>query len=165
MVMSGRHWCQRFDMVVYCFVRTFAYRVDFYDMEVKRMDVESCLQDYMQNPKWNGKLFMQDEKTCYKDGFQDGVNSIDSQVKSLKKENKKLQKLLLQQQQLVRDLKCCGNCDRKENRGLCGYEEKCYSYIYIHQYLRPFFCDPVDLKEIEGYKDYWKPISLTGYDK
>jgi hypothetical protein len=82
-------------------------------------------------------------------------------AKAMQKENEQLRNELLQQQQLVRDLKCCGNCDRKENRGLCGYEDRCYSYIYIKQYLRPFFCDPVDLKEIEGYKDYWKPISCT----
>lgn len=82
-------------------------------------------------------------------------------AKAMQEENEQLRNELLQQQQLVRDLKCCGNCDRKENRGLCGYEDRCYSYIYIKQYLRPFFCDPVDLKEIEGYKDYWKPISYT----
>lgn len=84
-----------------------------------------------------------------------------SEYQKVKEENEQLRNELLQQQQLVRDLKCCGNCDRKENRGLCGYEDRCYSYIYTKQYLRPFFCDPVDLKEIEGYKDFWKPISCT----
>jgi hypothetical protein len=87
------------------------------------------------------------------------LKALKSLENEMQEENEQLRNELLQQQQLVRDLKCCGNCDRKENRGLCGYEDRCYSYIYIKQYLRPFFCDPVDLKEIEGYKDYWKPIS------
>lgn len=72
------------------------------------MDVESYLQDYMQNPKWDGKLFMQDEKTCYKDGFQDGVNSLDSQVKSLEEENRKLKAR-------IRTLMACWNCKHLEN--------------------------------------------------
>lgn len=81
--------------------------------------------------------------------------------KHLKKQNRLLRKQVLLQKQLVRDLKCCGNCDRHDNRGGCYYSKKCYTYIYIHQYLRPFFCAPVNLKDIEGYEDFWKPISCT----
>lgn len=70
--------------------------------------IEKSLQSYMENPKWNGKLFMQDEKTCYKDGFQDGVNSIDSQVKSLEEENRKLKAR-------IRMYMTCGYCKHLEN--------------------------------------------------
>ena len=64
-------------------------------------DIETLLQDYMNNPKWNGKLFMQDEKTCFKDGFLEGA-------KEVQEENKKLKTRL-------RTLMPCGYCKHSKN--------------------------------------------------
>lgn len=33
------------------------------------MNVDELLEQYMNEPKWKGKLFMDDEKTCYTDGL------------------------------------------------------------------------------------------------
>jgi len=35
---------------------------------------EKEFEEYKKEPKWNGKIFMQDEETCYKDGANDGYN-------------------------------------------------------------------------------------------
>lgn len=51
------------------------------------MSIEAILENYMNNPKWAGKIFMQDEKTCYKDGFNDGVESCQFKIMQLKKQN------------------------------------------------------------------------------
>ena len=39
------------------------------------MTAEDTFEEYKNNPKWQGKIFMQDEKTCYKDGFLDGLKA------------------------------------------------------------------------------------------
>lgn len=45
-----------------------------HDMDVINMD--ALLEDYMNNPKWAGKIFMQDEKTCYIDGLIAGAKEM-----------------------------------------------------------------------------------------
>lgn len=35
------------------------------------MNVNSMLENYMDYEKWKGKIFMEDEKTCYKDGVNE----------------------------------------------------------------------------------------------
>ena len=40
------------------------------------MDINKLLEDYLDRPKWAGKLFMKDEKTCYVDGLIDGAAEI-----------------------------------------------------------------------------------------
>lgn len=37
------------------------------------MNVDELLEQYMNDPKWKGKLFMDDEKTCYTDGLLIGL--------------------------------------------------------------------------------------------
>lgn len=36
---------------------------------------EESLTNYRRQPKWAGKMFMQDENTCYKDGFLAGLEA------------------------------------------------------------------------------------------
>lgn len=36
---------------------------------------EESLISYRKEPKWAGKMFMQDENTCYKDGFLAGLKA------------------------------------------------------------------------------------------
>lgn len=36
---------------------------------------EESLISYRKEPKWTGKIFMQDENTCYKDGFLAGLKA------------------------------------------------------------------------------------------
>ena len=50
------------------------------------MNIDALLEDYMNNPKWAGKIFMQDEKTCYIDGLIAGA-------KEMQKENEQLKQL------------------------------------------------------------------------
>ena len=53
---------------------------------MKEMNIDALLADYMKNPKWAGKIFMQDEKTCYIDGLIAGA-------KEMQKENEQLKQL------------------------------------------------------------------------
>lgn len=54
------------------------------------MSIEAILENYMNNPKWEGKIFMEDEKTCYKDGFNDGVDSCQLKIMQLKAQIEKM---------------------------------------------------------------------------
>ena len=38
---------------------------------------------YRKEPKWAGKMFMQDENTCYKDGFLAGLKAGKAEAKDL----------------------------------------------------------------------------------
>lgn len=49
------------------------------------MSIEAMLEKYMNNPKRKGKIFMEDEKICYKDGFNDGFNSCFEMIEQLAK--------------------------------------------------------------------------------
>ena len=53
------------------------------------MTAEKAFEEYKNNPKWQGKIFMQDEKTCFIDGFKIAVDK----------------------------LKCCGNCKHRRYMG------------------------------------------------
>lgn len=64
------------------------------------MNMDALLEDYMNNPKWAGKIFMQDEKTCYIDGLIAGA-------KAMQEENEQLK-------QQVEKMKCCANCKHGE---------------------------------------------------
>lgn len=35
---------------------------------------EKELEEYKNQPKWKGKIFMKDEETCFKDGLEFGYN-------------------------------------------------------------------------------------------
>ena len=59
------------------------------------MNIDALLEDYMKNPKWAGKIFMQDEKTCYIDGLIAGAKAM--------QENEQLKSQL-------EKMKCCRNC-------------------------------------------------------
>ena len=66
----------------------------------------------MNNPKWEGKIFMRDEKTCYKDGFNDGVESCQFKIMQLKAQ--------------IEKMKNCKNCEHYETTkdyGVC--RDKC----------------------------------------
>lgn len=71
------------------------------------MSIEAILENYMNNPKWEGKIFMEDEKTCYKDGFNDGVEScqlkimqLKAQIEGLEQENEQLKKDVIEIEKL-----------------------------------------------------------------
>lgn len=53
------------------------------DIGVEQMNIDALLEDYMNNPKWAGKIFMKDEKTCYIDGFNNGVSSYQFRITQL----------------------------------------------------------------------------------
>ena len=48
---------------------------------------ERELEEYKNQPKWKGKIFMKDEETCFKDGAEFGYNKAKEE---LKKENAEL---------------------------------------------------------------------------
>lgn len=48
------------------------------------MNIDALLEDYMNNPKWAGKIFMQDEKTCYIDGLIAGAKAMQEENEQLK---------------------------------------------------------------------------------
>lgn len=76
------------------------------------MNIDALLEDYMNNPKWAGKIFMQDEKTCYIDGFNNGVSSCQSRITQLT--------------QHIEKMKCCANCKYGE-QGEYDFFENCRS--------------------------------------
>lgn len=48
-------------------------------------EAEESLISYRKEPKWAGKMFMQDENTCYKDGFLAGLKAGKPQWHDLQK--------------------------------------------------------------------------------
>ena len=56
------------------------------------MNIEAILENYINNPKWEGKIFMEDEKTCYKDGFNEGVESCQFKIEQLKAQIERLKR-------------------------------------------------------------------------
>ena len=42
---------------------------------IAKEKAEESLISYKKEPKWAGKIFMQDENTCYKDGFLTGLKA------------------------------------------------------------------------------------------
>lgn len=53
---------------------------------------EESLINYRKEPKWAGKMFMQDENTCYKDGFLAGLKEGRQQWHDLRKDPNDLPK-------------------------------------------------------------------------
>ena len=43
-------------------------------MKTKYYSLKKILAEYKNQPKWKGKIFMKDEETCFKDGFELGYN-------------------------------------------------------------------------------------------
>ena len=54
------------------------------------MNIDALLEDYMKNPKWAGKIFMQDEKTCYIDGLIAGAKAMQEENEQLKAQIEKM---------------------------------------------------------------------------
>lgn len=106
------------------------------------MNIDALLEDYMNNPKWAGKIFMQDEKTCYIDGLIAGAkamreeneqlnhiqHSIELQKQKQEMECNKMSSTIIEElknknEQLkaqIEKMKCCQNCsyflDFQENK-------------------------------------------------
>ena len=89
------------------------------------MNMEALLEDYMNNPKWAGKIFMQDEKTCYIDGLIAGAKEMQKENEQLKSQIKKMQKCLIcihfkvynecsDNEYYACELKECNNLDKWE---------------------------------------------------
>lgn len=53
---------------------------------------EESLISYRKEPKWAGKMFMQDENTCYKDGFLAGLKASRPKWHDLRESPKDLPK-------------------------------------------------------------------------
>ena len=99
---------------------------------MKEMNIDALLADYMKHPKWAGKIFMQDEKTCYIDGLIAGAkamqeeneqlnhiqHSIELQKQKQEMECNKMSSTIIEElkkknEQLkaqIEKMKCCGNC-------------------------------------------------------
>lgn len=60
-------------------------------MTDEEMANESLIS-YRKEPKWAGKIFMQDENTCYKDGFLAGLKAGKPQWHDLRKDPNDLPK-------------------------------------------------------------------------
>lgn len=58
------------------------------------MNIDALLEDYMNNPKWAGKIFMQDEKTCYMDGLIAGAKEMQKENGLLKRKVKNVRERL-----------------------------------------------------------------------
>ena len=89
------------------------------------MNIDALLEDYMNNPKWAGKIFMQDEKTCYIDGLIAGAKEMQKENEQLKSQIKKMQKCLIcihfkvhnecsDNEYYTCELKECNNLDKWE---------------------------------------------------
>lgn len=48
------------------------------------MNIDALLEDYMNDPKWTGKIFMKDEKTCFIDGLIAGAKAMQDENERLK---------------------------------------------------------------------------------
>ena len=92
---------------------------------MKEMNIDALLADYMKNPKWAGKIFMQDEKTCYIDGLIAGAKAMQEENEQLKAQIKKMQKCLIcihfkvynecsDNEYYACELKECNNLDKWE---------------------------------------------------
>lgn len=44
---------------------------------------EKELEEYKNQPKWKGKIFMKDEETCFKDGVEFGYHNAMSKAKEI----------------------------------------------------------------------------------
>ena len=71
--------------------------------DLKSFVADTRLEEYMKSSKWKGKIFMQDEKTCFKDGFDDGFNMAYKELELFEKENEQLK-------QQIEEMKNCYNC-------------------------------------------------------
>ena len=89
------------------------------------MNIDALLEDYMNNPKWAGKIFMQDEKTCYIDGLIAGAKEMQKENEQLKVQIKKMQKCPIcihfkvynecsENEYYAGELKECNNLDKWE---------------------------------------------------
>ena len=58
--------------------------------DLKPFVVDTRLEEYMKSSKWKRKIFTQDEKTCFKDGFDDGFNMAYKELELFEKENEQL---------------------------------------------------------------------------
>lgn len=47
---------------------------------------EKELEEYKNQPKWKGKIFMKDEETCFKDGMEFGYNKIMNKAEEIIKD-------------------------------------------------------------------------------
>lgn len=100
--------------------------------DLKPFVVDTRLEEYMESSKWEGKIFMQDEKTCFKDGFEDGFNMAYKELELFKKENEQLKQSNWELLKKIEKMKNCGNCNgiRKGIR-----DERC-KYCFKHKDLR-----------------------------
>ena len=70
---------------------------------LKPFVADTRLEEYMKSSKWKGKIFVQDEKTCFKDGFDDGFNMAYKELELFEKENEQLK-------EQIKKMKRCENC-------------------------------------------------------
>ena len=82
---------------------------------------EESLISYRKEPKWEGKIFMQDENTSYKDGFLAGLakgrnclncsnHDLRKRVLELEKEKYELLGIIQGKDKAIEKMKCCNNC-------------------------------------------------------
>lgn len=69
------------------------------------MNVDELLEQYMNDPKWKGKLFMEDEKTCYTDGLLIGLFLAQKEHALLKQQISQLKNDLIVARKDREDLK------------------------------------------------------------
>ena len=102
---------------------------------------EESLISYRKEPKWEGKIFMQDENTSYKDGFLAGLakgrnclncSNHDSRkrVLELEKEKYELLGIIQGKDKAIEKMKCCRNCEYFAELNYCS------KGVYMeHQYV------------------------------
>ena len=68
--------------------------------------MDALLEDYMNNPKWAGKIFMQDEKTCYIDGLIAGAKEMQKENELVHQQVKAhIEEIKAQQEKSLNDQK------------------------------------------------------------
>lgn len=72
---------------------------------------ETLLENYMNRPKWKGKIFMEDEKTCYNEGLDDGLSLSYLEITQLKTQ--------------IEKMKNCANC-KHSTKGERDVYGECY---------------------------------------
>ena len=99
-------------------------------MKDEEMADESLIS-YRKEPKWAGKIFMQDENTCYKDGFLAGLKAGRPQWHDLRKDPNDLPK----EYDIIR--KAFGIYEEEKAKHIvqneCGERVFCFSGTWYHE--------------------------------
>lgn len=74
------------------------------------MNINEFLKQYIDLPKWRGKIFTADETTCYIDGLHEGSKVMQDENERLSKRVLELQSDVSNLKLYIEKMKSCYNC-------------------------------------------------------